>query len=89
MVFRQLISKMVFPNMEKELSRTVGKEVAKMECVHASMAPQVYGYRSKISSLGGAFGSTVAPRQQHAASHQSLLQRVDIPFKPNQGLFHE
>ena len=49
-----------------------------MEC---NFAPQVYGYSPKISSsMGGAFGSTVAPMQQ--------LKRVDIPFKPNQGLFH-
>jgi hypothetical protein len=50
-----------------------------------NLAPQVYGYRPKITNnSGGAFGSTVTPRQQ-----QQVLQKVDIPFKPNQGLFHE
>lgn len=52
-----------------------------MEC---NFAPQVYGYRPKTPSLGGAFGGTVAPRQQEMA-----LKRVDIPFRPNMGLFHE
>ena len=51
-----------------------------MEC---NFAPQVYGYRPKIPSVGGAFGGTVAKQQA------VQLQRIDIPFKPNQGLFHE
>jgi len=84
MAFRQMLSKVVFPNLEKDLARTVSREVAKMEC---NFAPQVYGYRPKVSSLGGVFGGT-APRQQVAKSNL-LLQRVDIAFKPNQGLFHE
>mmetsp|Transcript_6139 Transcript_6139/g.12362 ORF Transcript_6139/g.12362 Transcript_6139/m.12362 type:complete len:84 (+) Transcript_6139:73-324(+) len=82
MVFRQILSKLLLLELEKDLSRTVGREVAKMDCV-GQMAPQVYGYRPKIGAFGGAFGSTVAPRQQHR------LQRVDIPFNANQGLFHE
>ena len=82
MVFRQLLSKVVLPNLEKDLSRTVGREVAKMEC---NFAPQVYGYRPKVTSLGGAFGSTVAPQQQ---ANKVVLERVDIPFKANLGLFH-
>ena len=53
-----------------------------MEC---NFAPQVYGYRAKVTSVGGAFGSTVAPQQQ---ANKVLLERVDIPFKANQGLFH-
>ena len=57
-----------------------GREVSKMEC---NFAPQVYGYRPKIPSVGGAFGGTVAKQQA------VQLQRIDIPFKPNQGLFHE
>eukprot|EP00985_Skeletonema_marinoi_P007297 scaffold3200_cov106-Skeletonema_marinoi.AAC.6 len=65
----------------KDLSRTVGREVSKMEL---NLAPQVYGYRPKITSAaGGAFGSTVAPMMQQQ------FQKVDIPFKANQGLFHE
>ncbi|KAL7470013.1 hypothetical protein ACHAXS_010264, partial [Conticribra weissflogii] len=50
MVFRPLLSKVILPNLEKDLSRTVGREVAKMDCV-SQMAPQVYGYRPKIGSF--------------------------------------
>mmetsp|Transcript_13605 Transcript_13605/g.29592 ORF Transcript_13605/g.29592 Transcript_13605/m.29592 type:complete len:86 (-) Transcript_13605:245-502(-) len=85
-MMRQLLSKLVFPSLETDLARTVGREVAKMDC---NFAPQVYGYRPKVSSLGGAFGSTVSPRQQVVQSNDVLLKRVDIPFKANQGLFHE
>ena len=52
-----------------------------------NLAPQVYGYRPKITpSVRGAFGSTASPlmRQQ-----QLQFQKVDIPFKANQGLFNE
>mmetsp|Transcript_31720 Transcript_31720/g.47389 ORF Transcript_31720/g.47389 Transcript_31720/m.47389 type:complete len:97 (+) Transcript_31720:2-292(+) len=80
MVFK-FLSKIVLPTLEKDLSRTVGREVSKMEL---NLAPQVYGYRPKITSAaGGAFGSTVAPMMQQQ------FQKVDIPFKANQGLFHE
>eukprot|EP00580_Thalassiosira_gravida_P000453 CAMPEP_0201600654 /NCGR_PEP_ID=MMETSP0492-20130828/1668_1 /ASSEMBLY_ACC=CAM_ASM_000837 /TAXON_ID=420259 /ORGANISM="Thalassiosira gravida, Strain GMp14c1" /LENGTH=84 /DNA_ID=CAMNT_0048063485 /DNA_START=103 /DNA_END=357 /DNA_ORIENTATION=- len=84
MVFRQLLSKMVFPSLEKDLARTVGREVAKMDC---NLAPQVYGYSPKISSMGGTFGSTVATRQGVVQQKDVILKRVDIPFKPYQGLF--
>ena len=66
----------------KDLSRTVSHEISKMEL---NLAPQVYGYRPKITSAaGGAFGTTVAPMMQ-----QNYFQKVDIPFKANQGLFYE
>ena len=64
----------------EDLSRTVGKEVAKMD---VQFTPQVYGYMPKTST-GGAFGSTIVSRQQHP--HHV---KVDIPFKANLGLFHE
>jgi hypothetical protein len=54
-----------------------------------NLAPQVYGYRPKITSsaaVGGAFGTTAAPMMQH---RETGLYKVDIPFKANQGLFHE
>ncbi len=66
----------------QDLTRTVTREVSKMEL---NLAPQVYGYRPKITTAaGGAFGTTVAPMMQ-----QSVFQKVDIPFQPNQGLFQE
>mmetsp|Transcript_21191 Transcript_21191/g.30337 ORF Transcript_21191/g.30337 Transcript_21191/m.30337 type:complete len:82 (-) Transcript_21191:284-529(-) len=80
MVFK-LLSKIVLPNLEKDLARTVTREVSKMEL---NLAPQVYGYRPKITTAaGGAFGTTVAPMMMQQ------FQKVDIPFQPNQGLFQE
>ncbi|KAL3756881.1 hypothetical protein ACHAWU_007722 [Discostella pseudostelligera] len=84
-MFRQLISKVFVPNLEKDLTRAVGREVAKMESTTVNFAPQVYGYRPKITSaMGGAFGTSTPMRQQ-----QQIMTRVDIPFKANLGLFHE
>ena len=69
----------------QDLSRTVGREVAKMDT--SCFAPSVYGYRPKVpSGLGGAFGNTASPMQQQ---QHLTLTKVDIPFKPNMGLFHE
>lgn len=55
-----------------------------MESTTVNFAPQVYGYRPKVTSMGGAFFGTAGVRQQH-----QILTRVDIPFKANLGLFHE
>ena len=58
--------------------------------MNINLAPQVYAYRPKITNaVGGAFGSTVAPRQASSSSQGVLLTKVNIPFRPNQGLFHE
>mmetsp|Transcript_38736 Transcript_38736/g.81455 ORF Transcript_38736/g.81455 Transcript_38736/m.81455 type:complete len:88 (+) Transcript_38736:335-598(+) len=86
MIFRQLLSSVVFPNLEKDLSRTIGREFVKMEC---DFAPQVYGFRPKVPPVGGAFASTVPMRQQTPQQNNMVLKRVDIPFKANQGMFHE
>merc|ERR1712194_218406 len=85
MVFRQLLSKIVVPNLEKDLSSAVAREVSKMGS--CNFAPQVYGYLPKTPAMGGSFRSTVATRQQ-VMPKDVLLTRVDVPFKPNQGLFH-
>ena len=63
-----------------------------MEATAVNFAPQVYGYRPKVtsSSMGGAFGTTMATsQQQQHQQHQQIMSRVDIPFKANLGLFHE
>mmetsp|Transcript_27245 Transcript_27245/g.64712 ORF Transcript_27245/g.64712 Transcript_27245/m.64712 type:complete len:92 (+) Transcript_27245:183-458(+) len=65
----------------QDLARNVGREVAKIDSIN--MAPQVYGYVSKAQPVRGAFGATGATMQR------ARLERVDIPFRPNQGLFSE
>ena len=67
----------------QDLSRAVGREVAKMDA-HLNFAPSVYGYRAKVpSGAGGAFGGTASPMRQ------AVLIRVDVPFRANRGMFHE
>jgi hypothetical protein len=79
------------PLHSQDLSRTVGREVAKMDSTMSCFAPSVYGYRPKVpTGLSGAFGSTASPMQQQQQQHtQVLLSKVEIPFTPNMGLFHE
>jgi hypothetical protein len=70
----------------QDLARTVGREVAKMD-VNLHFAPSVYGYRPKVpSGMGGAFGGTTSPMMR---KQEQVLTRVDVPFKANQGMFHE
>ena len=71
-----------FCHFTKDLSRTVAREVSKMD---TCLAPAVYGYRP-VTSAGGAFGSTVATSQKNTTQ---ILKRFDIGFKKNAGLFHE
>ncbi|KAL3798646.1 hypothetical protein ACHAW5_008401 [Stephanodiscus triporus] len=74
------------PTMDVDLARTVGREVAKMD-VNLHFSPSVYGYRPKVTSgMRGAFGGTTS---QMMRKQEQVLTRVDIPFKANQGLFHE
>lgn len=68
----------------QDLSRTVSREVSKMD---TCLAPAVYGYRPVTSGTNGAFGSTVTTSQR--ANTTEVLKRVDIGFKKNAGLFHE
>jgi hypothetical protein len=63
-----------------------------MDSTMSCFAPSVYGYRPKVpTGLSGAFGSTASPMQQQQQQQhtQVLLSKVDIPFTPNMGLFHE
>lgn len=81
-----IILQYIIHTTHQDLSRTVGREVAKMDSTMSCFAPSVYGYRPKVpTGLSGAFGSTTSPMQQHTR----VLSKVDIPFKPNMGLFHE
>ncbi len=76
------MSVFLFSVLPKDLTRTVAREVSKMD---TCLAPAVYGYRP-VTSAGGAFGSTVATSQKNTTE---VLKRVDIGFKKNAGLFHE
>eukprot|EP00566_Odontella_aurita_P035768 CAMPEP_0113558912 /NCGR_PEP_ID=MMETSP0015_2-20120614/18610_1 /TAXON_ID=2838 /ORGANISM="Odontella" /LENGTH=82 /DNA_ID=CAMNT_0000460501 /DNA_START=160 /DNA_END=408 /DNA_ORIENTATION=+ /assembly_acc=CAM_ASM_000160 len=82
MSLRQIISKALFHTLEKDLSRSVAKEVAAMDhsfCLLAS--PRAFSYR-RAACANGAFGSTV--RREAPAK----FVRVDQPIA-TKGLFHE
>ncbi|KAL3806957.1 hypothetical protein ACHAXA_007434 [Cyclostephanos tholiformis] len=82
-MFRQLLSKVFLPNLDKDLARNVRREVAKMD-PNLNFAPSVYGYCPRASSVtGGAFGGSTS-----SLMRQVVLTRVDIPFKANLGMFH-
>lgn len=86
MVLRKLASKILLPNLERDLSRTLSKEVSTMDEL-AFMAGRVYSYQTKASASPSVFGST-SIRQAPAGSMGSTLVRVEKPVIGN-GLFHD
>lgn len=83
MALRQILSKAVMPSLEKELNRSVAKEVAAMDDLLCSMAPQVFGYAPKSSTAAGAFAGT-------ALRKSPAVRMEKVHFKaPQPGLFRE
>lgn len=77
-MFRQLISRAVLPSLEKDLSKTLSKEVAAMDGMLGPMLPsQVFGYQQH--AVRGAFAGS-APRSA------PRVERVHYPA-PAKGLF--
>lgn len=78
MAFRQILSKSIFPTLEKDLSKALGKEVKTMDTMlGCHLAPQVYAYEQPAH---GAFSGS-APR---SAPH---VVRINYPA-PVKGLFN-
>lgn len=73
------ISKAVFPAMERDMNRSIGKELASME-VNNMLAPQVFGYTKPAAAASGAFRGT-----QNVAMRRV---KVEYPAPTKQGLFH-
>ena len=80
MVF-SFISRVVFPSIEKDLTRAIGKEVKNMHMEGCLLAPQAFTYERAV--IGGAFGRSSARESQ-----VTKLVRVDRPVK-NNGLFQD
>jgi len=84
MALRQL-SKLLFPGLERDISHSVGKEVASMD-EFMMLAPRVFSYEKTQGPIGGAFARTSA-RQAPAASTCKFV-RVEYPVT-SRGLFQE
>ena len=72
------ISKVILPNLERDLTKSIGKEIASME-VNNMLAPQVFGY---VKASAGAFRGT------QSRSAPARLVKVEFPAPSKQGLFH-
>ena len=82
MAFRQILSKSIFPTLEKDLSKALGKEVKTMDTMlGCHLAPQVYAYEQPAH---GAFSGSAPRSAPRSAPH---VVRVDYPA-PTKGLFN-
>lgn len=79
MVFRQLISKMALPALEKDLARAMSSELAGAgNMVDCMLAPQVFAYAAPLAT--GAF--------QQSTQVQAPVTKIDIHMK-KEGLFQD
>eukprot|EP00542_Grammatophora_oceanica_P013859 CAMPEP_0194029294 /NCGR_PEP_ID=MMETSP0009_2-20130614/3059_1 /TAXON_ID=210454 /ORGANISM="Grammatophora oceanica, Strain CCMP 410" /LENGTH=80 /DNA_ID=CAMNT_0038668917 /DNA_START=86 /DNA_END=328 /DNA_ORIENTATION=- len=78
MALRQIISKAVFPTLERDLHRSLGSELANAgDMVANFLSPQVYGYKSQTPA-GGAFGATQKVQKVHySVEQQGMFQDVE------------
>mmetsp|Transcript_23849 Transcript_23849/g.58336 ORF Transcript_23849/g.58336 Transcript_23849/m.58336 type:complete len:85 (-) Transcript_23849:267-521(-) len=84
MALRQVFSKFVIPGLEQDLSKAIGKEVAKVPAMMDCMvAPSVYAFEPAIgTTAAGAFG-----RSAQAASPVRNMVKIEYPA-PKPGLFN-
>mmetsp|Transcript_52631 Transcript_52631/g.63366 ORF Transcript_52631/g.63366 Transcript_52631/m.63366 type:complete len:83 (+) Transcript_52631:106-354(+) len=82
-MFRSIASR-ILPSLEKDLSRSIGKEVHSMDAFGCMMAEsQVYSFQPAASAVArGAFGRTSIDQAP------AKLVRVER-CATNKGLFHE
>jgi hypothetical protein len=85
MALRQVLSKMLIPNLERDLTKSIGSELSAVGSMMDTMlAPHVYGYESRIVS--GGFQATGARKAPAVSSSNVMMKKVEFPV-PVQGLF--
>lgn len=85
MALRQVFSKFVLPGLEQDLSRAIGREVAKVPAMTDCMiAPSVYAFEPAMgtSVTAGAFGRSALA----ASPVRTMMVKVEYPA-PKPGLF--
>lgn len=80
----QKLSSLLFSSFERDLSRSIGNQVASME-EFMFLAPQAFGYQKSHGAAIGAFSRTATA---HSPVDSTKFVRVDLPVKPR-GLFQE
>eukprot|EP00980_Cylindrotheca_fusiformis_P010379 scaffold2307_cov123-Cylindrotheca_fusiformis.AAC.3 len=79
MAFRQVLNKMVMPELERDLSKAIGKELSSVQkMTDCFLAPTVHAFQE--TSARGAFGQTMK------ASAPNRMVKVEFPA-PGRGLF--
>lgn len=85
MALRRLITNAVIPNFEKDVSRTLKKEIESVaSLLDSMMVPQAYGFTSQQASAGVFRASALRAAQAPIAPS---VKKVNFPVK-QVGLFH-
>ena len=96
MAFRQVLSKVLVPNLERDLTKSIGSELATVSTMtDCLLSPNVYGYESISTTktmASGAFAKTgVAYDNKSIAASgatKDIFVKVEFPA-PTRGLFYE
>lgn len=82
MAFRQVLSKAILPNFERDVARIVQKEVDSVQpFLDTMMSPSAYGFYSQVTKSGAFHSSGL-----REAATSAGIKRVNIPIK-QRGMF--
>ena len=94
MAFRQVLSKVLVPNLERDLTKSIGSELATVSTMtDCLLSPNVYGYESISTTktmASGAFGKTGVAYDNKltaASTGKDIFVKVEFPA-PTKGLFY-
>jgi hypothetical protein len=89
MALRKLISRMVLPNFEHDLSRSVSAEISIVaNMVDNMLAPQAFAYESTGSNkTSGAFQGSASVSSRQSSSETMMMKNI-YPIQ-QEGLFQD
>jgi hypothetical protein len=81
---RRAISRLVVPNLDRDLTQTLNRHLAAAHnMTDCFLSPAVYAYESRPAN-GGAFNATSMAQQR---GDGALVKKVHYPIPSNRGLF--
>ena len=88
MAFRQVLSKVLVPNLERDLTKSIGSELATVSTMTDCMlSPNVYGYESVSTTRSMAPGAFSKTGVAFDNKKPEVFVKVEFP-PPAKGLFN-
>jgi hypothetical protein len=89
MALRQVLSRILLPNFEHDLTKFIRSEFASVGNMTDTMfSPHVYAYEVAATNHMGAFSKTDAPNARSTTSQEESFAKISYPASENKGLFN-